>query len=346
VRPPAHYWRNREGVSGRGGIGAVLGQQEPQGSGGARRAQDEVADNGALKGADRRDARAAEDRHKALTTFGTPFLVGPINALGGLGAYNLRQETFAEARAVSGEDMKTHYHDRDTTCLKCPVACGKQYAINEGRVRRDPRPRCRVRDDLRARADARISNPEALILANDLCDLLGMTRFSLGVTLAFVAEAVERAGSTSRRSRAVRLGDWRGMLRLVEMTARARLRRADRRRRLAARGVGPSGGDEARLRRESLELPRTRHARSKASRSVTRPRPAAASHHDTRPTPQYAQGFDVGAPRQAGVASAQPALHRGRGLASHLPLHVRAWLRPLRRRAVRHDGRGRSPAGT
>jgi len=37
-----------------------------------------------------------------------------------------------------------------------------------------------------------ISNPEALILANDLCDMLGMDTISLGVTLAFVAEAVER----------------------------------------------------------------------------------------------------------------------------------------------------------
>src|SRR5207249_8570228 len=53
-------------------------------------------------------------------------------ALGGLGAYNLRQETFAEARLVGGEEMKLHYHDRDTTCLKCPVACGKQYAIADG----------------------------------------------------------------------------------------------------------------------------------------------------------------------------------------------------------------------
>jgi len=60
--------------------------------------------------------------------------VKPINTLGALGSYNLRQETFADAPAISGEDMHARYHDKDTTCLKCPVACGKQYEIRDGEL--------------------------------------------------------------------------------------------------------------------------------------------------------------------------------------------------------------------
>src|SRR3989442_11506119 len=65
-----------------------------------------------------------------------------------------------------------------------------------------------------------ISNPEALILANDLCDRLGMDTISLGVTLAFVAEALER-GWLDKNEIGVPFGwgDLRGMVRLVEMTA-------------------------------------------------------------------------------------------------------------------------------
>src|SRR5438128_11297606 len=65
-----------------------------------------------------------------------------------------------------------------------------------------------------------ISNPEALILANDLCDLLGMDTISMGVTLAFVAEAIDR-GWLDPGALGVDFGwgDWRGMLKLVEMTA-------------------------------------------------------------------------------------------------------------------------------
>src|SRR5438046_5272171 len=134
----AHYWKNREGVSGRGGLGAVLGSKHVKAVvvKGARKT--EVADAAALKALIERTREPLKTGTKALSTFGTPFLVGPINALGGLGAYNLKAETFAEARAVSGEEMKAHYHDRDTTCLKCPVACGKQRS-EERRVGKEGR---------------------------------------------------------------------------------------------------------------------------------------------------------------------------------------------------------------
>src|SRR5262245_14425279 len=128
----AHYWKNREGVSGRGGLGAVLGSKNVKALvvRGARKT--EIADPAALKALLEETREPLKKGTQALTTFGTPFLVGPINALGALGSYNLRSEIFAEARVIGGESMKEHYHDRDTTCLKCPVACGKQYAIREG----------------------------------------------------------------------------------------------------------------------------------------------------------------------------------------------------------------------
>src|SRR5205814_9992213 len=65
------------------------------------------------------------------------------------------------------------------------------------------------------------ATPEALILANGLCDSLGMDTISMGVTLAFVAEALER-GWLSKADVGVPFGwgDWRGMLTLVEQTGR------------------------------------------------------------------------------------------------------------------------------
>src|SRR3989441_1449179 len=165
----AHYWKNREGVSGRGGIGAALGSKNLKAVvvRGARKT--EIADAAALKALIEETREPLKTGTKALTTFGTPFLVGPINALGGLGADNLRQETFAEARAVSGEEMKLHYHDRDTTCLKCPVACGKQYAIAQGGVARTKAKMPGYETIFALGPMLGISNPEALIRAHDRC---------------------------------------------------------------------------------------------------------------------------------------------------------------------------------
>jgi aldehyde:ferredoxin oxidoreductase len=289
-----HYWKNREGVAGRGGIGAVLGAKNLKAVvvKGARKT--EVADGAALKALVDQTREPVKTGTQALSTFGTPFLVGPINALGGLGAYNLRQETFAEARAVGGEEMKAHYHDRDTTCLKCPVACGKQYAIAEGEFAGTRAKMPEYETIFALGPMLGISNPEALILANDLCDLLGMDTISMGVTLAFVAEALERGWLTAAEVGVpFGWGDWRGMLALVEQTGRGEgfgARLAEGAWRLAE-SVHPEG---TRLvyAVKRLELP-AHSARALKGLSIgyaTATR--GGSHHDTRPTPQYAAGFD------------------------------------------------------
>ena len=290
----AHYWKNREGVSGRGGIGAVLGSKNLKAVVVKGTRKTEIADGAALKALIEETREPLKTGTKALTTFGTPFLVGPINALGGLGAYNLRQETFAEARAVGGEEMKLHYHDRDTTCLKCPVACGKQYAIADGEFAGTKAKMPEYETIFALGPMLGISNPEALILANDLCDVLGMDTISMGVTLAFVAEALER-GWLDKSEVGVPFGwgDWRGMLRLVEMTARREgfgARLAEGAWRLAA-SVHPEATKLV-YAVKGLELP-AHSARALKGLSIgyaTATR--GGSHHDTRPTPQYAQGFD------------------------------------------------------
>jgi len=190
--------------------------------------------------------------------------------------------------------MKTRYHDKDTTCLKCPVACGKQYSIAEGEFagRRAKMPEYETIFALGPMLG--IAHPESLILANDLCDLLGMDTISMGVTLAFVAEALER-GWLDAKELGVQFGwgDWRGMLALVERTA-AREGFGDRLAEGAwrlARQLHPEA-PKAVYAVKGLELP-AHSARALKGLSIgyaTATR--GGSHHDTRPTPQYAQGFD------------------------------------------------------
>jgi aldehyde:ferredoxin oxidoreductase len=290
----ATYWKNREGVAGRGGIGAVLGSKNVKAVSVAGGRKTELADAAALKALIDERREPMTSGTKALSTFGTPFLVKPINTLGALGAYNLRQETYADALAISGEEMHARYHDRDTTCLKCPVACGKQYEIRDGELA-----------GLRAKMPeyetifafgSMLGNAHAgsLTRANDLCDLLGLDTITMGVTLAFLAEALER-GWVSAGEVGVPFGwgQWQGMLRLVEQTA-AREGFGDR---LAegswrlAESLHPEATRSV-YAVKRLELP-AHSARALKGLSIgyaTATR--GGSHHDTRPTPQYAPTFD------------------------------------------------------
>ena len=294
----ATYWKNREGVAGRGGIGAVLGAKNVKAVSVAGGRKTELADPAALKALIEERREPMTTGTKALSTYGTPFLVKPINTLGALGAYNLRQETYADALAISGEEMHARYHDRDTTCLKCPVACGKQYEIRDGELQ-----------GLKAKMPeyetifafgSMLGNAHAgsLTRANDLCDLLGLDTISMGVTLAFLAEALER-GWVSAAEVGVPFGwgSWEGMLRLIEQTA-AREGFGDR---LAegswrlAESLHPEATRSV-YAVKRLELP-AHSARALKGLSIgyaTATR--GGSHHDTRPTPQYAPTFDKRSP--------------------------------------------------
>src|SRR5262245_113671 len=292
----AHYWKNREGVAGRGGIGAVWGAKNLKAVSVRGGRKTVVADARRLKQLVD-ETRATRKKGTAnLSTYGTPFLTGPINAIGALGSFNLKQETYGDWEAIDGRSLKEHYHDRDTTCLKCPVACGKQFAVPA---------------DVPTYAGVRGKMPEyetlfafgsmlgnanapSIIHANILCDLLGLDSISMGVTLAFVAECLERSLLTpSDVGLPFGWGDHAGMISLLEQTARRegfgdRLAEGSWR---LAREIG-RGADRLSYAVKGLELP-AHSARALKGMSIgyaTATR--GGSHHDTRPTPQYAQGFD------------------------------------------------------
>ena len=292
------YWKNREGFAGRGGIAAVLGSKRVKAVTVSGTRKTELADAALMK-------KLLEERReplmtgtKALTTYGTPFLVKPINTLGALGSFNLRRETFADAFAISGEEMHAHHHARDTTCLKCPVACGKQYEIREGELQGLQAKMPEYETIFAFGSMLGNAHSASLTRANDLCDLLGMDTISMGVTLAFACEAIER-GWLSEQEVGVPFGwgDWRGMLRLIEMTAMREgfgNRLADGAWRLAE----STHPDATRLvyAVKRLELP-AHSARALKGMSIgyaTASR--GGSHHDTRPTPQYAPGYDRRSP--------------------------------------------------
>jgi aldehyde:ferredoxin oxidoreductase len=292
------YWKNREAFAGRGGIAAVLGSKLVKAVTVAGSRKTEVADPAALRALLDERREPLKTGTKALSTYGTPFLVKPINTLGGLGAYNLRQEVFADALAISGEEMHARHHLKDTTCLKCPVACGKQYEIRDGELRGLQAKMPEYETIFAFGSMLGNADSASLARANDLCDLLGLDTISMGVTLAFVCEALERGWLTEREvGLPFGWGDWRGMLRLIEMTA-AREGFGDRLAEGAwrlAESVHPEA-TRAVYAVKRLELP-AHSARALKGMSIgyaTATR--GGSHHDTRPTPQYAQGFDRRSP--------------------------------------------------
>jgi len=291
----AHTWRkSRDGISGRGGMAAVLGSKNVKAIAVRGKAKTEVADPKALREYVNATAGDVRTGTAALHKYGTPILVNMINKMGALGTRNLMTEVFESCEPISGEYMREHFLNKDTTCLKCPVACGKNYEMKGGRF-----------DGLRWKLPEYetifalgtmlgIGDPGVLLRANMLCDELGLDTISAGITMSLAFECFERGLLTREDAGCeLRWGDADTMLRLLEDIAHRRgfgARLAEGGQRLAE----AIGGEAPRLlyAARGLELP-AHSARALKGMSIgyatgTR----GGSHHDTRPTLQYASDHD------------------------------------------------------
>ena len=231
----------------------------------------------------------------ALKNYGTTILVNMVNKIGALGVRNLQTEWYDKADAISGETYKAAYFDKDTTCFKCPVACGKDFHVGDGEYAgtRWKMPEYETIFALGSMLDN--AHKGSIVKANELCDQLGMDTISLGVTLAF-AFRVLREGAAEPRAR----------------RARPQFRRLPRHSR-PHRGRRPTGAASAtcwpKARRvwrrnwavkpaaylyavKALEMPahsaRVLKGMSLGYATSTR----GGSHHDTRPTLQYGTEHD------------------------------------------------------
>ena len=295
----SHYWKSREGISGRGGHGAVMGSKNLKAIVVKGSRKTEVADPKGLKAFIDGTREDTKKGTAALNKFGTPVLVHGINKLGGLGSFNNRAEIFAQAEAICGERYREVYFEKDTTCNKCPVACGKQFYVKEGEFEglRWKMPEYETIYAFGSMTGN--SDPASIIKAEELCDQYAMDTISMGVTIAFAMECFERGLLTKADTGGMELrwGDHRTILRLVEMTAH-REGFGD----ALAEGsyrLAKKLGDEAfkyLYAVKRLEMP-AHSARALKGMSIgyaTATR--GGSHHDTRPTPQYAPDHDRRSP--------------------------------------------------
>lgn len=290
----AHYWKNRGAIAGRGGIGAVLGSKYVKAIVANGNRKMATADQAALNSLYKSTYSGMLTGTKALSTFGTAVLVNPINTMGALGTQNLAAEVFEQAEDISGERFKDLYWERDTTCLKCPVACGKDFKVEDGEFAGTRWKMPEYESIFALGSMQNNANAASLIKANELCDQLGMDTISMGVTIAFAMECADRGLLTPQdMGMELRWGDYHAMLHLVDATAYRQgfgALLAEGSWRLAKR----LGGDAHRYLYavKGLELP-AHSARALKGMSIgyaTATR--GGSHHDTRPTMQYRPEFD------------------------------------------------------
>ncbi|MGD0624840.1 MAG: aldehyde ferredoxin oxidoreductase family protein [Thermodesulfobacteriota bacterium] len=290
----AHYWRGREGVSGRGGIGAVLGSKNVKAVVVKGSRKTEVADPKSLRELIDSRKEAMGKGTAGLKNLGTPVLVNMINTMGGLGVRNLQEEHSPRASEIGGERIKELFFERHDTCFGCPIACGKTLRLPASQDGlRWKMPEYETLFSLGSMADN--WDPASLLKLNALCDQWGLDTISTGVTISFALECFEKGYLTPQDvgGRTLHFGDSALLLELVEeigkrqgfgnVLAEGSFRLAEQLANGAAdllncfKKVEVAGHSARALKGMSIGYA-----------TATR----GGSHHDARPTLQYAGEFD------------------------------------------------------
>jgi aldehyde:ferredoxin oxidoreductase len=149
---------------------------------------------------------------EALPKYGTNLIMNVINKAGGLPAKNSRFAQFDFANNIGGEAVSEKYLVSGKSCFCCPIACGRVSKI-QNHIAEGPE----YESAWALGAQCGVSDLQAIIRANWLCNDLGLDTISTGVTIACAMELFEKGYITQEDTKMpLNFGDAKALLWAVE----------------------------------------------------------------------------------------------------------------------------------
>ncbi len=208
----------RLSAAGRCGLGAVLGSKNCKGISVKGSAKITVSDPEKIKDMLKERYSLLRGNSENLTRLGTPSLIKILNDLGKLPSYNCNFETFDQSDKISGELIRGKYFLKNTACKNCPVACGKIISIPHGNFEgsKSKMPEYETLYSLGTMLNN--SDIVSIFNANTMCDRMGIDTISMGVTLSFVAECIEK-GKIKNNTESIAFGKCGDLAEFIKKTA-------------------------------------------------------------------------------------------------------------------------------
>lgn len=211
-------------VNGRGGMGAVMGSKRLKAIAVRGKRGLEFKDPEKLKQLAKwfNENLAGNPDASGLREVGTSQYILALNASGGLPTRNFKEGTFEGAEQISGERMKKMFQVGQKACYACSIACKRVVKVEEP-YQVDPAyggPEYECLASLGSCCG--VSDLEAVVKANELCNAYGMDAISTGVSIAFAMECFEHGILTERDTGGLelRFGNAEALVKLVEHIAK------------------------------------------------------------------------------------------------------------------------------
>lgn len=185
---------NGHRAAGRTGVGAVVGSKNLKG----------IAVRGNLGISVAEPEKFIEVSYKARdilskdafsggggAKYGSAVLVNVINGIGGIPTRNAHDAYFPEAEKISGESLTKNNLVRNEGCDSCSIACGRVTEIRDGKYKGEHGVGPEYESIWAFGAMCGVSDLNAIVMSNYLCDRYGLDTISAGSTVACAMDLYE-----------------------------------------------------------------------------------------------------------------------------------------------------------
>ena len=133
----------------------------------------------------------AMKKGSSLREYGTAYVPQITNELGILPTRNFQTGVFEGVDHIDGVTLTKNYLVRPKPCYRCPIACGRLTAVDEGPYKGEGEgPEYETISALGSACG--VDNLAALTIANYQCNELGLDTISTGMTIAAAMELYEK----------------------------------------------------------------------------------------------------------------------------------------------------------
>lgn len=182
-------------AAGRGGAGAVMGAKKLKAVVVSGDRPVRVADPTAFRQCVARARQAIADAPSARQKYlyGTAASVAAVNELRALPTLNFQRGYFPDAQRLTGQHLvEQGYLKRRVGCYACPVACHRYTEVDQGPYAGSFSGGPEYETLAALGAGCGISDTEAILRGNELCNIYGMDTISVGSAVQFLMECHQR----------------------------------------------------------------------------------------------------------------------------------------------------------
>lgn len=136
--------------------------------------------------------RMHETTVRQLPRYGTNNILETINATGGLPVNNFQSAGLENPQEITGESWRKWVWIKDTACFNCPIGCSKTALLRSGKYAGTVIDGPDYETTWALGPNCGVTERDAIVKANELCDLYGVDTISTGGTIAFAMECFEK----------------------------------------------------------------------------------------------------------------------------------------------------------